>query len=80
MGWDCMRHYEILANRCIPSFPDLEKCPSTIMTNFPKNIILEISKYSLQEKIHLYYDQFSEYLLNYTKENLTTKKLVEIML
>jgi hypothetical protein len=80
MGWDCMRHYEILANRCIPSFPDLEKCPSTIMTNFPKNIILEINKYSLQEKIHLYYDQFSEYLLNYTKENLTTKKLVEIML
>src|SRR5229473_172617 len=26
-GWDCMRHYEILANGCIPYFINLEKCP-----------------------------------------------------
>jgi len=26
-GWDCMRHYEILANGCIPYFQNLEECP-----------------------------------------------------
>src|SRR5437870_10123235 len=30
-GWDCMRHYEILANGCIPYFLDLEKCPRGAM-------------------------------------------------
>src|SRR5688572_9949738 len=25
-GWDCMRHYEILANGCIPYFIDIDKC------------------------------------------------------
>lgn len=80
IGWDCMRHYEILANRCIPSFPDLENCPSTIMSNFPKSIILEMNRYSLNEKIHLYYNEFCDYLIDYTKKNLTTKKLVQTML
>lgn len=80
MGWDCMRHYEILANRCIPAFENLEECPPYIMVNFPKSIILEINRYSLNEKVHLYYDQFSEYLIKYTKENLTTKKLVQTLL
>jgi hypothetical protein len=80
MCWDCMRHYEILANRCIPAFENLEECPPYIMVNFPKSIILEINRYSLNEKVHLYYDQFSEYLIKYTKENLTTKKLVQTLL
>jgi hypothetical protein len=80
MGWDCMRHYEILSNRCIPAFEKLEECPPHIMTNFPKSIILEMNKYSLYEKIHLYYDQFSSYLVEYTRQNLTTKKLVQNIL
>lgn len=40
-GWDCMRHYEILANKCIPYFLDLENCPSTIMTVYPKKLNLQ---------------------------------------
>lgn len=38
-GWDCMRHYEILANGCIPWFEDLSRCPETALPFFPKNII-----------------------------------------
>ena len=30
-GWDCMRHYEILANGCIPFFIDIEQCPKYTM-------------------------------------------------
>lgn len=76
-GWDCMRHYEILANKTIPAFYDLENCPATILTDFPKNIILEINKYSLIDQVHSDYHDFNEWLFKYTKENLTTKKLIE---
>ena len=40
-GWDCMRHYEILACGCIPYFENFENCPVNRLFNFPKNIILE---------------------------------------
>ena len=72
-----MRHYEILANKTIPAFYDLENCPATILTDFPKNIILEINKYSLIDQVHSDYHDFNEWLFKYTKENLTTKKLIE---
>ena len=25
-GWDCMRHWEIIANMCVPIIPGVEKC------------------------------------------------------
>lgn len=31
-GWDCLRHYEIMANGCIPYFPNIEQCPPRINT------------------------------------------------
>ena len=34
-GWDCLRHYEILASGSIPLFLDLEKCPEDT-TTLPK--------------------------------------------
>lgn len=43
-GWDCMRHYEILANKCIPIFTDIEYCPENTLTNFPKKILSDIKK------------------------------------
>lgn len=41
-GWDCMRHYEIMANRCVPYFADLEMAPASVMTTLPKNLLLYI--------------------------------------
>lgn len=43
-SWDSLRHYEILANGCIPYFIDLEKCPSNILHNYPKELILNAVK------------------------------------
>jgi hypothetical protein len=40
-GWDCMRHYEIIANGCIPLFLDLHQCPPCTLTTFPKELILQ---------------------------------------
>ncbi len=44
IGWDSLRHYEILMNGCIPLFLDIDKCPEKILTNFPKKIIFDIFK------------------------------------
>lgn len=38
-GWDCVRHYEIMANNCIPLFLDIDHCPENILTTLPKNTI-----------------------------------------
>jgi len=43
-GWDCMRHYEILANGCIPFFVGLENCPPTIVTTLPKSLLLQTNE------------------------------------
>jgi hypothetical protein len=43
-GWDCLRHYEILANKCIPYFVGLENCPEMTMVDFPKSIIIETNE------------------------------------
>jgi hypothetical protein len=39
-GWDCLRHYEIMMNHCIPLFRDLPECPSLTMTHFPRFEVL----------------------------------------
>ena len=35
-GWDCLRHYEIMANHCIPNFIGLEQCPMSTMVFLPR--------------------------------------------
>lgn len=40
-GWDCLRHYEILANSCIPLFLDLDQCPASTCMQLPKPELLE---------------------------------------
>lgn len=43
-GWDCLRHYEILANGCIPWFTDIEKCPPNTLFRFPKDLCIKAKK------------------------------------
>jgi hypothetical protein len=35
-GWDCMRHYEIMAAGAVPYFENIENCPSGTLTFLPK--------------------------------------------
>jgi len=39
-GWDCLRHYEIMACDCMPYFSNLEYCPPSIMVNLPKTELM----------------------------------------
>ena len=70
-GWDCMRHYEILANGCIPYFPDIENCPSNTMALLPKELLLKANYlYKSNSQISSESDEYislSNQLLEYTK-------------
>lgn len=69
-GWDCLRHYEILANGCIPWFDKLNECPPNTMTHFPKQLVLEAMQ---SESPESYIPQ----LLEYTRKHLTTRAMAQ---
>lgn len=78
-GWDCLRHYEILANGCVPYFVDLEKCPPNVMHALPKELLMYAKKMYDSGVFHDY-DALRKKLLEYTKEHLTTEKVARSML
>lgn len=78
-GWDCLRHYEILMNGCIPYFIDIDQCPSITMTSFPKDLIKETNLH-FEQSHDFDHSTIIEELLIYTRNNLTTSKLVERIL
>lgn len=73
-GWDCMRHYEILGNYCMPHFPDLSDCPENTMKNFPKKEVLEANSIFDSNNITDRYYELLNYVFEYTKKHLTTKE------
>ena len=40
-GWDCARHWEILAAGSVPFFEDIEQCPRHTLAQLPKSLLLE---------------------------------------
>ena len=90
-GWDCMRHYEILANGCVPYFIDIENCPKNTMTLLPKNLLMEGNKLytntfknkkinELNEGDIQEYNILRDKLIEHTKNHLTTDKMAEYIL
>jgi hypothetical protein len=69
-GWDCLRHYEILANGCVPQFLDLESCPPNTLTHLPKQRILEAMHSDTPEA-------FLPELLAYTRTHLTCRAMAQ---
>jgi hypothetical protein len=89
-GWDCMRHYEILANNCIPYFPNIEECPPNTMALFDKEMFIEGNKlyYKYKDRdindlnlneLNECYELIKKWL-KFTKDNLTTTKIAEYIL
>jgi hypothetical protein len=56
-GWDCLRHYEILANHCLPYFEGLEQCPPETLASFPKALCLEARALADAEKAGAVFDE-----------------------
>jgi len=87
-GWDGLRHYEILANGCVPYFVKLEEMPEKVMTWFPKKLLLEaksmpgVHEGSVDESFFdkdRYADILNQ-LLNYTRKYLTTEYLARYVI
>jgi hypothetical protein len=72
-GWDCMRHYEILANGCIPWFEGLDKCPPKTLTHLPKDLIKQAMASDTPET-------FIPALLEHTRAHLTTRAMARYVL
>ena len=66
LGWDCLRHYEILMNGCIPLFFNIKNCPKQTLTTLPKNKLINI------------YDKFNKILQLYFPFNIYKKKFLSI--
>jgi hypothetical protein len=80
-GWDCLRHYEILMNGCIPFFPNLNECPPFTMTKLPKQWIWEANKkIENGENVLSFYEMYGNLLLDHTRNNLTTEAVAKELL
>ena len=80
-GWDCLRHYEIMANGCIPYFINLKECPKQTMHLFPKELIIQSNNEFDTEIMELSkIKEISKKLLDHTENFLTTEKIVIYMI
>jgi hypothetical protein len=87
-GWDCLRHYEILANGCIPYFIDIDNCPPKTMHLYPKELIREamhLPGVSNGRIDHAKFDKkryfkILDELLEYTRKHLTCRAIAQYML
>lgn len=80
-GWGTLRHYEILANGCIPFFPDLKEMPLSTMIHFPKDLVYQTNEIYLTTPVD--YDELNKLalkLLEYTKIYLTTEYQAQYIL
>ena len=84
-GWDCLRHYEIMANGCLPIFKYLENCPQSTLTTMPKQLIQDANRDLLPWNYNnkTLYDSYVKKLLQHVRENCsasaTTKYFLDKM-
>ena len=86
-GWDCMRHYEIIANGCVPYFPDIERCPPRTMALLPKDLIVEgntlykrfLDSGATEENVKAHAELTMRFL-KYMRDYLTTHRVAEYVL
>jgi len=85
-GWDCLRHYEIIANGCIPYFENIEQCPQDTMVLLPKELILQGNQlYHKNQAIDdlEFIQEWNEIIrkqLCFLQEHLSCKKMSEYIL
>ena len=76
-GYDCLRHYEILANNSIPYYIDIDEIPNKTMTTFPKSIVKNAMKSLLNKDNVKIFDKYIQELNEYTINNLTCEKTAD---
>jgi hypothetical protein len=84
-GWDCLRHYEIAANACVPCFRNLEKKPFTCAPHGldEGNCITYRNYDDLMDKVNLLsdeeYSQLQIGALTWARKNTTVHRAKELL-
>lgn len=76
-GWDCLRHYEIIANGCLPIFHNIERCPDNTLTLFPKQMCANLNQFTLNNSMANTFDQFADQFQSHFTKNNTTESLAK---
>ena len=92
-GWDCLRHYEILMNGCLPLFSNLHNLPKNIMIHWDKELLKESLDLFWDFRIHkkdfdlnaknisdYVYNELRNKLVDNLKTNLTTENMFNYIL
>ena len=83
-GWDCLRHYEILMNGCIPLFENLKDCPKDTLTSYPKELNDEayelFNNWVENEECINKYNILCSKFLEHTRKNCTTSACAKYFL
>ena len=78
-GWDCMRHYEIIMNACLPYFKDFGQLPRRTMANWPREMQLEAND-MYESKDYSGYGRLLSDFFQYARSHFTTKELAKYIL
>lgn len=85
-GWDCMRHYEIIANGCVPYFPNIEHCPIRTMVPLRSMYLKGNALFNKIANKELTIEDFQEYMsvrsefLSLLEEKLTSDRVAQYIL
>lgn len=89
-GWDCLRHYEIMASGCVPYFMNLDKCPPNTLVWLPKELLLKVLKtphvdpYTGNIDMENFdlnlYSKVARECLEHTKKYLSTESMAKYVL
>ena len=87
-GWDCLRHYEILASNCVPWFLNIEQCPQTTCTTLPKQELMQVNqlidRYGVEALMYgqprNQYNDIAEAIRNHFVKYCTTTVLAKYIL
>jgi hypothetical protein len=85
-GWECLRHYEIAANGCVPCFRDLDKKPQTCAPHGlnESNCIIYHSYDELIAKINALdekkYEQLQANALSWVRQNTTVERAKQLLI
>lgn len=78
-GWDCLRHYEIAMNGCLPVMLDIDQCPPNTMVTTSRKIYSDaVSMYSSNDDSRA--KDLTQQLLQHVRLHNTTEVLANYVM
>jgi hypothetical protein len=84
--WDCLRHYEIMSQWCIPYFRCLDQCPSTVLSLLPKRDLrlvqecFDAPRLLRDSTLRAIYDDLIGYMMTRLRATMATERLATYVL